>query len=201
MSIEFLRPTETSAVRQHVDRRSFLDHFPKEGVGAEIGVFRGEFAQALLEKTHPKMLYLIDKWWHIAHEPKVQPSEWRKTESSQIIDDFVSVVRVFQNELIGGTVDILVGDDLKILSNMPTDSLDWAYLDTTHQYEQTKLELSILSRIVKPDGIIAGHDWQPDPSHRHHGVAKAVRELVDSGQYQLWYLDNHLQWGIRKDGE
>ena len=68
-------------------------------------------------------------------------------------------------------------------------------------YEQTKLELQLLQKKVKPSGVIAGDDWQPDPAHPHHGVYKAVQEVIAEGKYRILYADTYnLQWAIgRRD--
>jgi hypothetical protein len=43
--------------------------------------------------------------------------------------------------------------------------------------------------------VIAGDDWQPDPGHRHHGVFKAVQELIAESSYVILYADaQSLQW-------
>ena len=52
---------------------------------------------------------------------------------------------------------------------------------------------------MKPEGIIAGDDWRPDPEHRHHGVYRAVMERLDSGAYVLVGADEATtQWAIRR---
>jgi hypothetical protein len=87
--------------------------------------------------------------------------------------------------------------DQDFLPTLPDAYFDWIYLDTTHAYEQTKLELQLLQKKVKPSGVIAGDDWQPDPSHPHHGVYRAVQEVLAEGKYQMLYVDTHnLQWVI-----
>ena len=53
-------------------------------------------------------------------------------------------------------------------------------------------------RKFRPGGIVAGHDWQPDPAHRHHGVCKAVREAVAQGHFELVLVDEPtIQWAVR----
>ena len=87
--------------------------------------------------------------------------------------------------------------DQDFLATLPDAYFDWIYLDTTHTYEQTRLELQLLQKKVKPSGVIAGDDWQPDPAHPHHGVYKAVQEVIADGKYRILYADAHnLQWAI-----
>jgi hypothetical protein len=92
-----------------------------------------------------------------------------------------------------------VADDRAALREFPDAYFDWVYVDTSHQYQHTRDELTLLDLKVKPDGVISGDDWQPDPGHRHHGVCKAVTELVSTGRYTLVAVDAASgQWAIRR---
>jgi hypothetical protein len=56
-----------------------------------------------------------------------------------------------------------------------------------------------LKNKVKGDGVIFGDDWRPDPSHRHHGVYKAVNEFIEENGYELIYAsEENLQWFIKR---
>jgi hypothetical protein len=100
--------------------------------------------------------------------------------------------------LLQKQVMIKIENDLDALPSFSNDYFDWAYIDSSHAYEHTKQELEILKDKVKDDGYILGHDWYPDPSHRHHGVSKAVQEFIEKYSYELIFLDNHSQWCIQK---
>ena len=43
-------------------RLEMLHALPKGGIVAEVGVFRGDFAQKIYDIVKPDLLYLIDKW-------------------------------------------------------------------------------------------------------------------------------------------
>jgi hypothetical protein len=73
------------------------------------------------------------------------------------------------------------------------------YLDSSHEYTHTLEELEILKHKVKPSGVIAGDDWQAEPSHRHHGVYKAINEFIDSNNYHVLYANESTkQWAITR---
>ena len=67
--------------------------------------------------------------------------------------------------------EIHVGDDLEFLAGLPDAHLDWAYLDSSHQYEHTVAELELLDAKVAADGRILGHDWIEDPERHNHGAS------------------------------
>jgi hypothetical protein len=179
--------------RSNQPRALFVDHIlPKNGIGAELGVFKGEFSATLMDRTSARQLHLIDPWyfltayWH-----------WGSGDRSTV-HALIKILQRFEKDIEGGRVRVHVGDDRQILTFFPDQYFDWVYMDSSHLYEHTRDELQILTSKVKADGVIAGDDWQPDPSHRHHGVYKAVSELVASGKYEIVYADsNDRQWAIR----
>jgi len=173
----------------------FRDVIAPGGVGVECGVFKGEFSLALLEELEPRTLYLVDPWYLLA-------KEWHWGEGDRsTISALCDILRTFETELVARRVVLRIGDDVETLGQMPAEHLDWAYLDSSHQYGPTVRELAALRKVVKPGGIVSGHDWQPDPDHRHHGVCKAVREAVDRGEFEMVLVDEPtIQWAVRVRG-
>lgn len=105
------------------------------------------------------------------------------------VDALCRILLEPEDELAIGKAVLWIDDDLVALTRMPDQHLDWAYLDTTHEYDQTARELQLLKQKVKPGGIIAGDDWRPDPSHPHHGVCKAVQAFVNCEHCTLVHAD------------
>ena len=156
-------------------------YLPKAGVGAELGVFKGRFSVALLNKTNPKLLYLIDPWY-------LGGTRWEwATGNKSTIDALYNVLKRFEKYIESGSVKVCVDSDIDVLERIQPNSLDWVYIDSSHEYEHTKVELSLLCKKIKKGGIIAGDDWYPDISHKHHGVYKAVQEFIDLGKIELLY--------------
>ena len=54
-----------SIVTGEKKRENFLNILPKNSIGAELGVLKGEFTKHILEIVRPKELHLIDLWWKI----------------------------------------------------------------------------------------------------------------------------------------
>jgi hypothetical protein len=57
-----------------------LQQLPKGGVGAEIGVYRGEFGPDLLRVTEARELHLIDSWWTLA---ETYDDQWYGTKDTR----------------------------------------------------------------------------------------------------------------------
>ena len=179
-------------------REDFLTKIPKGGVGAELGVFKGEFSVHLLEVCRPGKLYLIDVWWERYGEYYPDWGAYTDFGKLKTSDAYEMTRAISDKHKKGTTVELCVGDDLTILSNMPDECLDWVYIDSAHGYQHTVNELTILNNKMKPCGLITGHDWRPDPQHEHHGVFKAVNEFCAREGWKITSLDHHSQWCIER---
>ncbi len=181
--------TRNEAIRSPL----ILKYLPKKSIGAEIGVFKGDFSPTLLKYADPKELHLIDPWYHL--EPNW---EWAPGNKSTI-DGLVGILLELRDEIEKNRVFVHVQDDLIALRNFPDNYFDWVYLDSSHDYEHTKKELDILHNKVKKGGIISGDDWRNDKSHAHYGVYKAIQEFLSVKEYKILYAsESDLQWFLRK---
>ena len=169
------------------------------GIGAEIGVFRGEFTPQIIKLAKPSELHLIDGWWTIYGDrfPDWGPyTDHGQLLTTQAWEDTREAVRAAGAEEI---TKFHIGDDLKILVRFPLGYFDWVYLDTSHQYEHTLRELQVLGPRIAASGLILGDDWHDDPDHQHAGVAIAAREFIADGGWELVRIDRiNRQWGMRR---
>lgn len=171
-------------------------YIPPDGVGVELGVHKGHLTPVLLKHLRPKHLYAVDPWYLL--EPEW---EWAAGDKSTV-SALRRVLKRLRPALERGTATVVVDDDRVFLGGLDDGSLDWVYLDTSHQYEHTVEELDLLVRKVKVGGIIAGDDWQSDPTHRHHGVCRAVRECVATGRVELLLGEDRThQWVTKVIGD
>jgi hypothetical protein len=178
------------------ERRDFLASvLGPGGTGAELGVFKGHLTPVLTEVTRPVRLYAVDPWY--LAEPEWT---WARGHRSTVLG-LAGALRRSRRAIEDGIVEVRVAFDTDFLADLDDAHLDWAYVDTTHQYEHTCAELDLLARKVRPGGIVAGDDWQTDPHHRHHGVKRAVDEFVSAGRAVVVGVDEALhQWAIRLPG-
>jgi hypothetical protein len=169
-------------------RWRILESAPKASIGAEIGVYRGDFTAQLLAHIPLSKLHLIDCWWTLGSE--AYEHEWFEGTSTR--EAYEQALQVADDRC-----EFHIGDDLEILPSFPDDYFDWVYLDTSHEYEHTLDELQILRAKVKLNGLIAGDDWFPDPAHEFHGVYRAVTEFCELSGWEITQLDGWVQWAIR----
>jgi len=160
------------------DRNELLRRLPKSGIAAELGVANGDFTESILTNNQPKCLHLIDVW----HSKRYNDSLMHNVESKfseQIINKTIQIQRMFSQDAV---------------SHFEDNYFDWIYIDTTHSYEQTKLELELYSLKLKKGGILAGHDYMMGNwvDGYRYGVMEAVHEFCLEHGYRYKYLTMDL---------
>jgi len=119
----------------------------KYRVGAEIGVFRGEYSERILNMTGVDTLYCIDSW---VPEHACSPED-----AEEIYQEAYSRLKIY-----GGRVGILRGFSLEISRYIEDSSLDFVYLDASHTYKAVLADLQAWYPKVRKGGMISGHDFQ-----------------------------------------
>jgi hypothetical protein len=165
------------------DTREFLlGLLPRGSIGAEIGVYKGDFAARIMETVKPKTLHLIDPWKYES-SPIYKDSLYGGLQGeSQTGMDLIhqSVVTRFAEELKRGTVRIHRTASALAAGEFSGGYFDWIYIDGNHQYEFVKSDLNGFYPQVRGGGIIAGDDYELEGWWKG-GVKKAVDEFVATG--------------------
>ena len=164
-------------------------------MGAEIGVYRGQFSREIVRVVRPRELHLIDGWWTLYGECYPDWGSYSDFGRLRTRDAYAEATRAVQ----GAPVTFHVGDDCEVLHGFPDCYFDWVYLDSSHEYAQTIEELELLRPKMKPNGLIAGHDWLEDPKHPHHGVYRAVRRFCQLHGWIVVARDDLTQWAVADD--
>jgi hypothetical protein len=154
-------------------------------------VFRGGFSAHILRITRPRELHLVDGWWELWGEQFPESFSPRSTRDAY--REAKDVVERWRGQT---ECTFHVGDDVAILERFPDAYFDWAYVDTSHRFDQTRRELAVLDRKVK--GVIAGHDWPANPHHPHDCACRAVRELTAASEWRLNRVDSLGQWIVTR---
>jgi Methyltransferase domain len=172
--------------RYAASRHFVLSRFPQCSIGAEIGVWKGEFSSEILHAVNPRKLHLIDPWKYQAAAEFSQAFYGGATGASQENMDalYRSVVKKFR-ELAPGTVEVNRGSSESVASQFPDNYIDWLYVDGDHRYEGVLKDLLLYHPKLKPGGVVAGDDyvaggdqWWGD------GVVRAVGDAVRRGLYR-----------------
>jgi hypothetical protein len=122
---------------------------------AEVGVWRGEFAEAVFAGC-PNLTtyYLLDPWRHL--------DSWNKPANVSN--------RTFK-EYYQGVLDrtarwaekrvVLRGRTTDVVASIPDGSLDFAYIDGDHSLRGITIDLWLMWPKVRDGGLIGGDDFVP----------------------------------------
>lgn len=171
-------------------------YFPKHSIGAEIGVWEGNFSQLLHTRVQPEKLYLIDPW-------KIQDYTKRwysKTNTTQEMMDKLHNHVQFKFKNNPKVVIVRNYSDIGFCTILD-DELDWVYIDGNHSEEEVYRDLCNSFMKVKSSGYITGDDFSwIDPDTETLSVKNAVdRFLTDYiGRVRILNIENG-QYIIKKD--
>jgi len=163
-------------------RLALLQRLPPRSIGAEIGVFRGDYSEKILNIVQPIRLHLIDPWT-FQPDPVYETSHYgaRRGVSQQNMDALcAAVAERFRATIEAGTVRIHRAASADASREFPDDYFDWVYIDGNHRYEFVKSDLECYLPKVKPRGYIAGDDYGV-PGWWNDGVTRAVDEFIARG--------------------
>lgn len=133
--------------------------------GIEIGCFRGEFCSYLLTDLGNLSMVTIDPM-----------PLWDELIANHAILDRLWILNFPSDKAVQ-------------FLNPP---YDFVFIDGDHSYEQCMKDILNYSPLIKPGGLIAGHNFHDDKNSAHPGVHKAVKEVFGD-QYKLhpdfiWYV-------------
>jgi hypothetical protein len=148
-------------------------------LGAEIGVYRADYAWRLLHYNPGLKLYGIDPW-----TPYPGYKDFRATDILEAETIALAKVQEFDCTLIKGY-------STDIVTQFDDESLDFVNIDSNHSYENVVADIAAWSRKVRKDGIIMGHDFDDYTNHwrwREMGVINAVTGWMASYKISPWFV-------------
>jgi len=143
----------------------------------ELGCYHGRSTRAMLDNSNAR-LWCVDSWSGVDEsgiQGRITITEddyGQFLENIADVEERVTVMRMFTHEAF----EIL-----------PEQIFDLIFIDADHSYEAVKFDVLHSLPLLKPGGVLCGHDY----NERWPGVAKAVHELWDDefsiGGTQIWW--------------
>lgn len=181
------------------------------GRGAEVGVFRGEFAEVILQSWKGSQLILVDPWRNLED----YLDSWNLSDKEAEDNYMISVDRLSR---FSGRVRILRMRSEEAAAKIPDGFLDFVYIDANHSYTHSKKDLELWYPKVRSGGVFSGHDYfdaladakmEPDfsafpvgldPSDlTSYGVKSAVDEFAQGHATRIFVTqEEHPSWLILK---
>jgi hypothetical protein len=142
-------------------RYDMLYELPRDGVVAEVGMFRGDFAREIVARAAPRELHLID----------------------------VDYSRFDETGLTGPQVHRHRGLTKEVIASFPDAYFDWIYVDTDHSYDATITDARASAPKVRPDGYLVFNDFAHiDPEVGRYGVHRAVVDFAIEARWPMAFL-------------
>jgi SAM-dependent methyltransferase len=169
-----------------IQRRRLLAILPRGAVCAEVGTWRGDFAERILRVSAPRVLHLVDPWQHRGEGTYERALFGGEAGDGQRALDAVyeGVLRRFAEQIDSGQVQVHRQPSAAAAASFPEGSLDWVYIDGDHTYDAVKSDLEAYFRAVRPGGYLAGDDYG-DPGWWQDGVTRAVDEFAPHGELRV----------------
>ena len=147
-------------------------------VGAEIGVYKGEYTKKFLDAGIK--MYGIDPWLDYV--------EYHNSRGQERIDfQYEHAKRVLTPY---PNCTIIRKTSMEAVEDFADESLDFVYIDANHLLRYVVEDICEWSKKVRRDGIISGHDYFYE-KRDHSNVVQvpyAVRAYTDAYYIQNWYV-------------
>lgn len=181
------------------NRDFIFNIIPKHGIGAEIGVWRGEFAQRLLNDLEPIRLILVDPWiWDQGDIPRdcyIATTRFAKNQHDMDVlhngvrerfQDY-SEVRIYRKKSV---------DAAPLFSDQ---FFDWVYIDGSHDYESVKADLAAWAPKIKVGGFLMGDDYDWGAKKYQKPVERAVKEMLKNNTTFVAHKIKNGQFVLRRE--
>lgn len=145
-------------------------------IGAEIGVFEGDYSEILC-KSNPKLkLFCIDPW--TPHKGYVDYARKSTLENA---------FNLAKTKLAPFNAEIIKKYSQDALEDFLDGSLDFVYIDGDHGFQTCTDDINGWSKKVRVGGIIAGHDYgeSKNPNIKVHG---AVNKYTKHHGIKPWFI-------------
>lgn len=135
------------------------------GVFVEVGSWKGRSAAFLgveiINSGKPIKLYCVDTW-----KGSVEHQEIDCVLNDSLYDEFSNNIKILESVITPVRLP-----SVEAAKQFEDNSIDFVFLDASHEYEDIKADIAAWYPKVKPGGLFAGHDYS------WTGVNKAVTEF------------------------
>lgn len=162
---------------------------PENPVCVEIGVYRGDFSQMILDELNPRSLLLVDTW----AEGEFTYDSGQKTQYSTH-EDLMFVFNRFAQYMPYRKVMTCEVSSEVARKQCKWCVFDFVYIDATHRYESVKQDLEMWETTTSKDCLLCGHDYN---SVVFTGVKKAVDEFIETG-WEMILLSDEGDFALKR---
>jgi len=157
--------------------------------GVEVGVARGVYSEVLLDNVPGLELFCVDPWelldgyseeQYVRHEGLM-----RETYQDAI------------GRLAHRNTHILKMTSREAVRLFAEGELDFCYIDGDHRFQEVTHDIHKWGQVVRPGGIVAGHDWARFKRPKNSHVKAVVNAWTFSHGIHPWFVvrkDSYSSW-------
>ena len=178
--------------------------------GIEIGVKQGDFANHMLKNWKScKEYHLVDVW--AQQENYKDIANVNDATHNKFYEETVQKMKAHTN--VATTFHRMYSTEA--VKKFEKESIDYVYIDARHDYCGVKEDIELYWPILKPGGIMAGHDYNEnseirgqdwglcgDGSRNDMAVKGAVNDFFLSKGYSVsvtyYRQNNFMTWFVQK---
>ena len=143
-------------------RITMLNYLPSNGIVAELGSYKGFFAEEIIKKATPIEFHIVD-------------ITFKFFKSEELLKSNMVVKHQ------GLTIDVM--------KSFNENYFDWIYIDAGHTYEDVKADIEASKHKVKPGGFLIFNDFAHiSPNLSRFGVMQAVIEFVNNENWPVRFF-------------
>lgn len=142
-------------------------------VGVEIGVYKGEHAESLLNRADIKKLYLVDPY-----ELYREYGEGRQhygVDRDPLVTAKAEAMRRLAPH--SAKIEWIFQLSAAAVEQIPND-VDFVYVDGNHEESFVRADIAAYYPKIRSGGVIGGHDYYNGFRREHDGVVRAVSQFA-----------------------
>ena len=143
--------------------RAYFSRLIRDGpydVAMEVGVADGRFSEHFLLDAQPKTWYMVEPFPNKMLQARYPPSTSGRRAPRRQLEEMPTS---WASRGIGTTSTLrffkAFSLDKAVLDAVAPESVDFIYLDGAHDYANVARELEPYYRMLRPGGMLAGHDY------------------------------------------
>ena len=144
----------------------------------EVGVFEGAVAHWILDRDESFHYVGVDPWYNV------------DDRYNAVLERLSPHIASGRGRLIRSTLQDVMGSDV--------DAVDVVWIDGDHSYEAIVSDIENAPRFLRPDGIVAGHDFNPfylDVMKAVIDKARSTGVDVHLGMDCVWWFGERIERG------
>jgi SAM-dependent methyltransferase len=171
--------------------RDMVQKFPSGSKFVEIGCWKGKSSAYMcveIANSGKEIDFYCVDIWNCKIDLRVNHSQMYKFKKSELCELYeLYDVFKFNMKPLENYYKSMKITSVEASKKFEDNSIDFVFIDASHEYEDVKNDIISWMPKVKSGGILAGHDYPCTPS-----VYRAVNELVDNIEVHQMYQDCFL---------